>query len=205
MQRGILVVVSGFAGTGKGTVMGVLVNDFEGYALSVSATSRSPRSGEEEGVHYFFKTRDEFERMIKDEELLEHAEYVGNYYGTPRPFVEEKLAEGRNVLLEIEIQGAMQVKSTFPEAILIFVMPPSAEILKARLIGRGTESEEQVKKRLKRAVEESSGIEYYDYVVVNDEVLKCAERINCIVEANQCTSRRQKAFIEKVRNELKEL
>ena len=128
-QRGILVVVSGFAGAGKGTLMKNLVGKYDGYALSVSATSRKPRPGEVDGVSYFFKTREEFEAMIQADELVEHAEYVGNYYGTPKKFVDEQLDKGNDVILEIEIQGAMQIKKKFPEALLMFVMPPSAEIL----------------------------------------------------------------------------
>ena len=124
-ERGILTVVSGFAGSGKGTLMKRLLKDYDGYALSVSATSRSPRPGEEEGISYFFKTREEFEKMIENDELLEYAEYVGNYYGTPKSFVEGKLNEGRDVVLEIEIQGAMQIKRKYPDTLLIFVTPPS--------------------------------------------------------------------------------
>ncbi len=205
MQKGILVVVSGFSGAGKGTVMNRLVESHDNYALSISATSRQPRPSEKEGVNYFFKTREEFEAMISRDELIEYAEYVGNYYGTPKSFVEKKLNEGKNVLLEIEIQGAMKVKSTFPEAILIFIMPPSAEELKQRLVGRSTESAEEIDRRMKRAVQESQGIEYYDFILVNDEVDKCVSRLHGIVEAVSCTSRRQAGFIEKIRQELKEM
>ena len=204
-MKGILTVVSGFAGAGKGTVMKYLTENYPDYALSVSATSRAPRKNEEEGVSYFFKTREEFEKMIENNELLEHAEYVGNYYGTPRAFVEEKLSEGKNVLLEIEIQGAMQIKKAFKDALLVFIMPPSAAVLKERLTGRGTETPEVIKKRLDRAVSESEGIENYDFIVVNDEVDKCAERLHNIILSAAFQPLRQKEFIDKVRSDLAEM
>ena len=132
-RKGILTVVSGFAGAGKGTLMKELIKNYDNYALSVSATSRKPRPGEQEGISYFFRTREQFEEMIRNDELLEHAEYVGNYYGTPRRFVRERLDEGYDVILEIEIQGAMQIKKKFPDTLLLFVMPPSAAELKKSL------------------------------------------------------------------------
>ena len=195
-------MVSGFAGAGKGTIMNKLIEKYPGYALSVSATSRSPREGEKEGVNYFFKTREEFEEMIRNDELLEHAEYVGNYYGTPKAFVEKKLDEGMNVLLEIEIQGAMQIKKAFPDALLVFIMPPSAKILKERLTNRGTETPEVIDKRMKRAIEESRGIESYDFIVINDEVDKCAALLHNIILSASYQPVRRKEFIEKVRTEL---
>ncbi len=204
-MKGILTVVSGFAGAGKGTIMNTLIERYPGYALSVSATSRKPREGEKEGVNYFFKTRDEFEEMIRKDEFLEHAEYVGNYYGTPKTFVEKKLNEGMNVLLEIEIQGAMQIKKSFPDALLVFIMPPSAGILKERLTNRGTESEDVIKKRMQRAVSESEGIEDYDFIVINDEVDKCTEKLHNIILSAAYQPVRQKEFIEKVRSDLKEM
>ncbi len=204
-MKGILIVVSGFAGAGKGTIMKNLMERYPGFSLSVSATSRLPREGEKEGVNYFFKTREEFEEMIERQEFLEHAEYVGNYYGTPKAFVEEKLSEGLNVLLEIEIQGAMQVRKSFPDALLIFIMPPSAGILRERLTKRGTESPEVIEKRLKRAVSESEGIENYDYIVINDEVDKCTEKLHNIILSAAMQPARQKEFIEEVRNDLKKM
>ena len=204
-MKGILTVVSGFAGAGKGTIMNKLITGYEGYALSVSATSRSPRPGEEEGVNYFFKTREGFEEMIKNDAFLEYAEYVGNYYGTPREFVEKKLEEGKNVLLEIEIQGAMQVKKRFPEALLVFVMPPSAEILKERLTNRGTETPEVIAKRLMRAESESEGIENYDFIIINDDIDKCTDLLHNIILAAAYKPSAQKDFIEKVRQDLKEM
>lgn len=202
-MKGILIVVSGFAGAGKGTIMNRLISEYPDYALSVSATSRSPRPGEQEGVNYFFKTREEFEDMIGKDEFLEYAEYVGNYYGTPRAFVDRKLNEGKNVLLEIEIQGAMQIKEKYPEALLVFVMPPSARELKDRLTKRGTETEDVIKKRMKRAVSESEGIENYDYIVINEDVDKCTALLHNIIQSAACTPSRRKDFIEKIRTDLR--
>ena len=135
MNKGILVVVSGFSGAGKGTVMKRLMEKYDDYALSVSATTRKPRPGEEDGREYFFRTRDEFEKLIEEDALLEYAQYVENYYGTPRSYVEEQLQAGRNVILEIEIQGAMKIKEKIPEALLVFVTPPTVEELERRLTG----------------------------------------------------------------------
>ena len=168
-KKGILIVVSGFSGAGKGTLMKELLKKYpDDYALSISATSRKPREGEQEGVEYFFKTREEFEKMIEGEELVEYAQYVGNYYGTPKAYVEEQLEAGKDVILEIEIQGALEIKEKFPQTVLMFVTPPSAEELKNRLVGRGTEDMDTIERRLSRAVEEAEEIEAYDYQVVND-------------------------------------
>ena len=142
MSKGILAVVSGFSGAGKGTVMKRLLEKHDDYALSISVTTRAPRQGEEDGREYFFRTKEEVEKLIADDQLLEYAEYVGNYYGTPRFYVEEMLSKGKNVILEIEIQGAMKIKEKIPEAVLIFVTPPSIKELEERLTGRGTESQE---------------------------------------------------------------
>ncbi len=180
-KKGILVVVSGFAGSGKGTLMKKLMTDYDDYALSVSATTRLPRPGEVDGREYFFKTVEEFKKMIAEEEFIEYAQYVSNYYGTPKKYVKEQLNEGKDVILEIEIQGALQIKEKFPEALLLFVTPPSAEILKNRLIGRGTEEASVIQKRLERAREEAEGIEKYDYFVINDELdvlCKCIKLYN---------------------------
>ena len=140
MSRGVLAVVSGFSGAGKGTIMKSLMAKYDNYALSVSATTRNPRPGEEDGREYFFRTREEFEEMIRQDQLIEYARYVENYYGTPKAYVEEQLSAGRDVILEIEIQGAMKIKEQFPESLLLFVTPPSAEELQKRLVGRGTET-----------------------------------------------------------------
>lgn len=204
-NRGILTVVSGFAGSGKGTLMNRLLEDYDCYALSISATSRSPRPAEKEGVSYFFKTREEFEKMIENDELLEHAEYVGNYYGTPKEFVFSKLDEGFDVILEIEIQGAMQIKKKFPDTLLVFVMPPGAQELKKRLEGRGTETPEVIKKRMRRAAAESEGIEKYDYIVINDDIDKCKEQLHEIIQAAHFTPSHQAEFIAEVRKELQDM
>ena len=142
MSKGILVVVSGFSGSGKGTVMKRLMEKYDNYALSVSVTTRSPRPGEKDGEAYFFRTKEEFEQMIQEDGLIEYAQYVENYYGTPRKYVEEQLASGKDVILEIEIQGAMKIREKFPDTLLVFVCPPSMEELKNRLVGRGTETED---------------------------------------------------------------
>lgn len=201
----MLIVVSGFAGTGKGTLMKLLVDKYDDYVLSVSATTRNPRPGEIEGVHYFYVSKEKFEDMIGNDELLEYAQYVGNYYGTPRAFVEEKCNEGKNVILEIEIQGALKIKEKFPEAVLLFVVPPSAKELKRRLVGRGTETPEVIDKRLNRAVIESEGIDKYDFLIVNDNLDECVSRINSIIMAASYTPGRNKQFIGQIHNELEEM
>ncbi|MDO4313508.1 MAG: guanylate kinase [Eubacteriales bacterium] len=202
-SQGILIVVSGFSGSGKGTIMKELLKKYDNYALSISATTRQPREGETDGREYFFKTREEFEKMIAKEELIEYAKYVNNYYGTPRAYVEEQLAAGRDVILEIEIQGALKVKERFPETLLLFVTPPSAEELRRRLIGRGTESMEVIEARLKRAAEEADGMESYDYFVVNDVLETCVEDVHRIIRAEHSKSCRNKAFAEQIKRELK--
>ena len=203
-KRGILLVVSGFSGAGKGTLMKELVKRYENYALSISATTRSPREGEADGREYFFKSVEEFERMIVEDALIEYACYVGNYYGTPRAYVEEQLSRGRDVILEIEIQGARKVKKRFPNTLLLFVSPPSAEVLKARLTGRGTETSEVIAQRLARAAEEAEGMEDYDYFVVNDLLEECVEQVHRIVEGERSRVFRNKERMEAIRAELKE-
>lgn len=202
-SQGILIVVSGFSGSGKGTIMKELLKKYDNYALSISATTRQPREGEEDGREYFFKTREEFEKMIAKEELIEYAKYVNNYYGTPRAYVEEQLATGKDVILEIEIQGALKVKKRFPETLLLFVTPPSAEELKRRLVGRGTESMQVIEERMKRAVEESEGMEAYDYYVVNDVLETCVEEVHRIIQAEHNRSCRNQRFAEQIKRELK--
>ena len=154
-KKGIIAVISGFSGAGKGTVVNELVRKY-GYAISVSATTRQPREGEEEGKNYFFKTKEEFEQMIKDGKFIEYAKYVDNYYGTPKDYVYSQIENGRDVLLEIEMQGAMQVKKDFPDVSLVFITPPHVAELERRLFKRGTETEEVIKKRIARAAEECS-------------------------------------------------
>ena len=158
-KKGILIVVSGFSGAGKGTLMNRLLKEYDDYALSISATTRKPRAGEADGREYFFKTIEEFEKMIAEDALIEYARYVDNYYGTPKAYVEQKLEEGKDVILEIEIQGALKVKEKFPDTLLLFVTPPDANTLKNRLVGRGTETMDVIESRMKRAKEEAKGIE----------------------------------------------
>ncbi len=202
-DRGILLVISGFSGAGKGTVVNRLMEKYDEYALSVSMTSRQPRPGDVEGVNYFFVTREKFEKTIAENGLLEYAEYCGNYYGTPRAFVEEQLSKGKNVILEIEIQGALKIKEKYKDTLLIFVVPPSAAELKNRLVKRGTETEEVINKRLRRAGEESEGIEQYDYVLVNDDLEECVETLHQVISAASHSTRVQGELIERLRQELK--
>lgn len=204
-RKGILVVVSGFSGSGKGTLMKALVEKYHQYALSISATTRQPRPGEENGREYFFVTREAFQKMAEENALIEYAQYVENYYGTPREYVEKQLASGRDVILEIEIQGALRIKEQYPDALLLFVTPPSAEELKRRLTNRGTESAEAIEARLKRAAEEAEGVEAYDYIVVNDELEACTERLHQLIEAQHSRTSLQKEFLNRIRAELKHL
>ena len=204
-RKGIIIVVSGFSGAGKGTLMKELTSKYDNYALSVSATTRNPRPGEVNGREYFFVTNEEFEKLIKENGLIEHAGYVDHYYGTPRKFVEDKLSQGIDVILEIEIQGALQIREQYPDAVLLFVMPPSVAELEKRLRGRGTETEEVILQRLQRAKEESVGIEKYDYLVINDDLEKCTERLHSIIEAAHGAPSRNLDFIETIRDELNRL
>lgn len=204
-HKGILIVVSGFSGAGKGTLMKQLVHSYDNYALSVSMTTRNPRPGEEEGKEYFFVSREEFEEKIAQDGLIEYASYCDNYYGTPREYVERQLEKGKDVILEIEIQGALKIKKKFPTALLMFVMPPNAAELKKRLEGRGTESREVIEKRLKRASEEAEGIEQYDYIVINDKLEECVEEMHSLVQAAHCAPSRNEELIENMRKELEAL
>lgn len=181
MDKGILLIVSGLSGAGKGTICKRLMEKYPDYEFSISATTRAPREGEMHGREYFFLSKEEFETKIEKGQFLEYANYVGNYYGTPKDWVDEKLAGGKNVILEIELQGAFQVREKIPEAVLIFIMPPDMEELKRRLIHRGTETEEQIEKRLSRAMEELEYVDQYDYVIVNEEVEKSVEMLHTIV------------------------
>ena len=203
MEKGRLVVVSGFSGAGKGTLVRELLRKYEdAYALSISMTTRKPRQREQDGVEYFFTDRAHFEDTIARGGLLEYAEYCGNYYGTPKAYVEEQLAAGKNVILEIEIQGALKIKEKFPEALLLFVTPPNVEELKRRLTSRGTEDPETIAKRLKRASEESEGVEAYDYIVINDKLEECVEEIQALVDSARKAPVRRKDFIREIREEL---
>lgn len=203
MKRvGVLSVISGFSGVGKGTIVKKLVEE-QGYALSISATSRAPRQGEVHGREYFFLTREEFHSMIENDGLIEWAEYVSNFYGTPREYVEERLAGGKDVILEIEPQGALKVKAQYPEAVLIFIVPPNAKELENRLIGRGTEEIETIKKRLKRAAEETSFIENYEYIVINDDIEDAVSDIHHIIQAASHKRERVGEFVDVLTDDLK--
>ncbi|MCL2255127.1 MAG: guanylate kinase [Lachnospiraceae bacterium] len=202
VKKGILIVVSGFSGAGKGTLMKKLISEYDNYALSVSMTTRKPRKGEQDGREYYFVTRERFEEVISVGGLIEYASYVDNYYGTPTEYVEEKLNSGLDVVLEIEIQGALKVKEKFPEALLLFVMPPSIYELKERLLKRGTETDANIGKRLKRAKEEAEGINHYDYIIINDDLNKCVVRLNEIILAAHADPLRNREFIKKLMDDL---
>lgn len=197
MQEGLKIVLSGPSGSGKGTIVKELIKN-EQFLLSISATTRQPRQGEEEGVHYFFKTKEAFEKMIAQDELLEYACFCDNYYGTPKAFIEESVKKGKDVILEIEVQGAQQIKEIYPDAIFIFVIPPSLTELENRLVGRGTEERKVIEQRLKRAKEELALYTTYDYIVVNDRLIEAIEDINRIVSAEKLRSCHYAAQIEEI-------
>ncbi len=201
MSKGILTVVSGFSGAGKGTVMKRLLESRDNYALSISVTTREPREGEAEGREYFFRTKEEVEKMIREDQLLEYAKYVDHYYGTPRKYVEDRLAEGKDVILEIEIQGALQIKKKVPEAVLVFITPPSMEELERRLTDRGTEPPEVIASRLARASVEAESMDKYDYILVNDKVEDCVETLRHLILSEHLRSQRNMDFIRKIQEE----
>lgn len=202
-NKGILMVISGFSGAGKGTLVKKLLSEYDNYALSISMTTRGPREGEQDGREYFFRTREQFEENIAKNGFIEYAQYCGNYYGTPKAYVEEQMQAGKDVILEIEIQGAMKIKEQFPESLLLFVTPPSAEELQKRLVGRGTETADVIAQRLARAYEESEGMDAYDYIVVNDDLDECAAAVQKYVEAAKNVPSRRVEFITEIREELK--
>ena len=202
---GKLVIISGFSGVGKGTVVKRLISDFEHYALSVSMTTRQPRDGEVHGVHYFFVKDDAFEKMIRENGFLEHAGYVGSYYGTPRDFVEKNRAEGIDVILEIEVQGALQVRKRHPEAIMIFITTPNAREMERRLVSRNTDTSEKITKRLTRAIDEAEQMKEYDYVVINDDLDDCIRLMEEIILTQPQGPRYDPLFKERFVEELKEI
>ncbi len=198
-RTGLLLVVSGPAGVGKGSINGALMARNGDIRMSVSATTRAPRAGEINGVHYFFKTEAEFQKMIDEGAFLEYMRvFDTHYYGTPKSFVEQELAEGRCVILEIDVKGAMRVKSAYPDAVLIFIAPPSMSELKTRLINRGTESSEAVERRFETAYRELGYAKEYDYIVVNDILDQAVARMEHIVSAERCRTARNGELIEKL-------
>ena len=193
-RKGQLIVISGFSGAGKGTVVKELVQKY-GYSLSISATTRAPRSGEVDGKDYYFKTEAEFRNLIDYNGLIEWAQYVDNYYGTPRKFVEDELAAGRDVILEIEVQGANIIRKQYPDAMLLFITTKDVKTLRERLAGRGSETKEQVDKRIRRAAEESVMIDKYDYIVINDDLPTCIETVHSVILGGKCKRERNEDFI----------
>ena len=203
-KRGSLIVISGFSGAGKGTVAKRLVKDY-GYSLSVSATTREPREGEVDGVDYYFKSEADFKNLIDYNGFIEYARYGDNYYGTPRAFVENELGSGHNVILEIEVQGALNIKRQYPDAVLIFITAPSVDALKNRLVGRGTEDASVVAKRMKRASEEAEEMINYEYIVVNDDLDDCVHTVHSIVVSKRCELQQNIDFIEETKEGFKQI
>ncbi|MCZ8511420.1 guanylate kinase [Paenibacillus filicis] len=201
-EKGILIVLSGPSGVGKGTVCKALRSKAPELVYSVSATTRPPREGEVDGVNYFFKSREQFLQLVDQDQMLEWAEYVGNFYGTPRKFVEETLQSGKDIILEIEVQGALKVKQKFPEGVFIFLLPPSLPELESRIVGRGTESEESIRNRMSVALEEIRLMEHYDYAIVNDQVDLACERILGILTAEHC---RKDRMVSKIKHWMAEV
>lgn len=203
-KKGLIIVLSGFSGVGKGTIMKHLLKKYpDAYHLSISATTRAPRQGEEDGREYFFRTQEEFDAMIANNELLEYATFNGNSYGTPRSYVEKLVEEGKDVILEIEIQGALQVKKMYPEAVLLFVMPPTANDLKERLVGRGTETADVIAQRLAISSRESQFMCGYDYLVVNDDLAKSVEQVHSIISSEHFRTARNEDTIKTIQKDLK--
>ena len=201
-KKGILIILSGFSGVGKGTVVRRLLSDYDNYALSISATTRKPREGEEDGVSYFFKSKEEFEQMIKEDSFIEHARYVENYYGTPKAYVQEQLDAGKDVILEIEIQGALKVKEKYPDALMLFLVPPDAQTLKERLVGRGTETADVIHDRLERAAQEAQEIGSYEYIIVNDDLDICVKQVHELIQSAHCKKSHNTAFIKELQQDM---
>ncbi|AOT68421.1 guanylate kinase [Geosporobacter ferrireducens] len=186
MNKGLLIVVSGPSGAGKGSICRQLLNTVSEIKLSVSVTTRNPRSGEVEGENYYFVEKKDFEKLIEKDDLLEYAKVYDNYYGTPRKYVMDHIQQGKDVLLEIDIQGALQIKERYPEGIFVFILPPSMQELKRRIIHRGSETEASLEKRFQSAFEEINYVKKYDYCVVNDHLDQAVERVKAIIKAEKC-------------------
>lgn len=199
IEKGLLIVLSGPSGVGKGTVRRAIFEDSDtDFEYSISMTTRNKREGEVDGVDYFFKSREEFETLIEQDAFIEYAEYVGNYYGTPVQYVKDTMERGKDVFLEIEVEGAKQVRKKFPEALFIFLAPPTLEHLEERLIGRGTESQEVINHRISEARKEVEMMNLYDYVVINDEVMDAKEKVQMIVGAEHLKRERVEARFRKM-------
>lgn len=204
-DKGLLIVLSGPSGVGKGTVRKALFDDEEtNFKYSISMTTRDKREGEVDGVDYFFKTHEEFEELIEQDKFIEYARYVGNYYGTPVDFVHETMEKGHDVFLEIEVEGAKQVRDKFPEALFIFLAPPSIDHLESRLVGRGTDSKEIIEHRISEAKKELNLMNLYDFVVINDSIEEAKRKIRCIVEANHLRRSRVERNLRKLLLEAEE-
>lgn len=205
-MEGKLLVISGLSAAGKGTIASELIKRFDNYALSISATTREKRRNEIEGVNYFFVTKDKFTEMIKNDEFLEYAQYVGNYYGTPKKYVVNKLDSGINVILEIEMQGALQVKKIYDKAVLVFFLPKDAKTQRERLVSRGRDSDEQIEKRIRQAVLDAEYVKYYDYVIINDDLDDSISAMQSIVNGSYDKSRNKDAIekLEKIVSDIKE-
>ena len=201
-KKGILIILSGFSGVGKGTVVRRLLSDYDNYALSISATTRKPREGEEDGVSYFFKSKEEFEQMIKEDSFIEHARNVENYYGTPKAYVQEQLDAGKDVILEIEIQGALKVKEKYPDALMLFLVPPDAQTLKERLVGRGTETADAIHDRLERAAQEAQEMGSYEYIIVNDDLDTRVKQVHELIQSAHCKKSHNTAFIKELQQDM---
>lgn len=202
-NRGILIVLSGPSGVGKGTVREALLKNYDNeFEFSISMTTRDKRKGEVEGKDYFYRSKEEFQKLIEEDGFLEYAEYVGNFYGTPKKYVEETLERGRDVFLEIEVQGARQVQKQMPEGVFIFLTPPNLKELEARILNRGTETAETVQRRLKKAVDEMRQVRYYNYMVENDKVDNASRKVKNIIESEHLKVSRN---IEMFENFIKEM
>lgn len=197
-REGLLVVVSGPSGTGKGTVLNSIRQKESNIKFSVSATTREPRTGEVDGVNYFFKTNEEFEAMIKNDELVEWVRYCDNYYGTPRKYIEDTVKSGYDCLLEIEVEGALNIKKMYPDCVSIFILPPSFEELRRRIEGRGTEKPEVIEKRMEKALKEMNYVDRYDYVVVNDDIEKAVDSICYILASEKLKFNRNKNILKSI-------
>ncbi|RCX17986.1 guanylate kinase [Anaerobacterium chartisolvens] len=197
-HKGLLVILCGPSGVGKGTILNKAMHKNKNIRLSVSATTRSPRSGEEEAVNYYFKSIRDFKKMIEKDELVEWVEYCGNYYGTPKRHIEDLLGQGYDVVLEIEVEGAARIKNKYPEVVSVFVLPPTFEELRTRLAGRGTEDSEVIEKRIERARQEIEHADKYDYIIINDDIDEAADKLNCILQAEKLTVERNKHILEEI-------